>query len=117
MPCPYCYASKQQIRSGFNRSGSQRYQCKRCQRRYTPNPKEAGYPPATREQAIRLHAEGNNFRQIARLLNISHATVMNWVKAHADQLPAAPMPAERPHHIIEMDELHTFVGDKKTDGT
>ena len=70
-----------------------------------------------RQLAVEYYADGLSYRKIARHFRVHHVTIMNWVKAHADQLPAAPMPAERPHHIIEMDELHTFVGDKKNDGT
>ena len=115
--CPYCQDIEHQVKAGFNRSGSQLYKCKPCDRRYTPLPAERGYPDATRQQAIGLYMEGINFRRIARILQVSHVSVMNWVKAHADQLPAAPLPDESPLHIVEMDELYTFVGRKKTDGT
>ncbi|MDE2948102.1 MAG: helix-turn-helix domain-containing protein [Chloroflexota bacterium] len=115
--CPHCQDTEQQVKAGFNRSGSQLHKYKPCNRRYTPVPSEKGHPQHIRQQALRLYMEGNNFRRIARLLQVSHVSVMNWVKAHADQLPAPPTPAEKPLHIIEMDELHTFVGHKKTDGT
>jgi len=36
--CPYCGAGDKQIRAGRNRSGSARYQCRRCFRHYTPEP-------------------------------------------------------------------------------
>jgi hypothetical protein len=39
---------------------------------------------------------------------------MNWVKAHASQLPNAPMPDEV--DPFEMDEVHTFI-EKKTEFT
>lgn len=38
---------------------------------------------------------------------------MGWVKAQTDQLPATPLPQEKPLSIIEMDELCTFIGKKK----
>jgi hypothetical protein len=38
--------------------------------------------------------------------------VANWVKEYAEKLPAAPVPAQV--HKAEMDELFTFIGDKKT---
>ena len=114
MNCPHCQDTAQQIKLGFNKSGSQRYKCKLCNRAYTPKPNQKGYPLSIRMLAIRLYLEGNNFRRIARILKVSHVSVMNWVKAHADQLLPAPVPAESPLHIVEMDELHTFVGHKKT---
>lgn len=36
--CPYCDAQDKQIKAGYNRSGSARYQCRKCMRRYTPEP-------------------------------------------------------------------------------
>ena len=115
--CPYCHATSKQVKNGKNDSGSQRYQCRVCQRRYTPEPKENGYPTVLRQQAVKLYADGVSFRRIARHLGVDHVTVMHWVKAHADQLPDAPLPAEKPLHVVEMDELYTFVGKKKTGST
>lgn len=115
--CPYCHATTKQVKNGKNDSGSQRYQCGVCQRRYTPEPKENGYPAALRQQAVKLSADGVSFRRIARHLGVDHVTVMLWVKAHTDQLPDAPLPAEKPLHMVEMDELYTFVGKKKTGST
>ncbi len=111
--CLYCHDTEQQVKAGFNRSGSQVYKCKLCDRRYTPLPAERGYPESIRQQALRLYIEGMNFRRVGRLLGVHHVTVMNWVKAHADRLPPPSVPDESPLHIIEMDELHTFVGRKK----
>lgn len=36
--CPYCGATDKQIKSSRNRSGSKRYQCRKCLHRYTPEP-------------------------------------------------------------------------------
>jgi transposase-like protein len=115
--CPYCQATTKQNKNGKNDSGSQRYRCGICQRRYTPEPKENGYSDTLRQQAVKLAADGLSFRRIARHLGVDHVTVMLWVKAYTDQLPAAPLPAEKPLHIVEMDELYTFIGKKKTGST
>ena len=72
------------------------------------------YDDETRRQAIRMYADGFGFRQVGRQLGVDHVTVMNWVKAHTDQLPQAPLPEGNPLHIVEMDELYN-VGKKKTD--
>ena len=111
--CPYCQAEIHQMKAGRTKAGSQRYRCGQCQRRYTPNPKEHGYPTSLRQQAVKMYVEGMNYRRIGRLLGVDHVTVMLWVKAHADGLPndiTEPSPAG----IIELDELYTFVGQKKT---
>lgn len=112
MRCPKCKAENKQNKDGFTNAGSQRYRCKRCGARYTPEKKEHGHPKETRELAIRMYADGLNFRQIGRHLQVSHTTVMAWIKEHAEKLPEAPVPEEA--YTVEMDELYTFIGDKKT---
>lgn len=80
--CPRCKRRQGQSKSGFTGAGSQRYQCTLCGLRYTPQPKPRGYPEAVRREAIRLYTAGVGFRQIGRLLDVDHQTVINWVKAH-----------------------------------
>lgn len=111
--CPHCQDSTQQIKIGFNASGSQRWRCKACERKYTPQPKQQGYSDALRQQAVRLYVDGLNFRRIARHLGVHHQTVINWINAHVASLPDTPVPDEV--DIIEQDELFTFIGEKKRD--
>ena len=115
--CPYCQQSEQQIKDGLNASGSQRYRCKGCQRRYTPEPIEQGYADSVRQQAVALYVDGINFRRIARHLKVNHQTVINWVNAHSAQLPTTPPLPNKAPNIIELDEVFTFIGDKKTKPT
>jgi transposase-like protein len=117
--CPYCQAATRQSKAGQTESGSQRYQCQQCKRRYTPQPKTQGYPDSVREQAVRMYVDGLNYRRSGRLLGVDHVRVMNWVRAHASQLPSAP-PQPDKADVIEMDELYTRIGpkrDKKTGST
>ena len=109
--CPHCHTSIRQVKNGLNRSGSQRVKCQVCHKRYTPRPKEQGYSHQVRHQAVQLYVDGMNFRRIARHLGVDHKSVMNWVKAHSDQLPQAPVPEDV--NYAELDELFTFVGSKK----
>ena len=112
--CPRCHAEDRQVKNGRNKSGSVRMRCQQCGRKYTPEPSLHGYPDAIREQAVRMSLDGVNYRRIARMLKVDHKSVMNWVKAHTDQLPAAALPEAKPLHVVEMDELFTFVGKKRT---
>ena len=59
--------------------------------------------------------DGMNYRRIGRHLGVDHKSVMNWVKAYTDQLPEAAVPDDV--NNAEMDELYTFVGQKKTGST
>ncbi len=86
-----------------------------CQIKYTPEPKAWAYPEEVRRKAIELYVDGMNLRRIARHLGVHHRTVSLWVKAQAEQLPDPPVPAAVKE--AEMDELFTFIGDKKTKST
>ena len=114
--CPYCKISENQVKIGFNASGSQRYRCKSCGRKYTPEPKEPGYPEAMRQQAVQWYVDGMNFRRIARHLGVHHQTVINWINAHIATLPQTP-PLPEEVSVVEQDELFTFIGSKKTKST
>ena len=113
--CPYCQATTRQNKAGKTVSGSQRYRCMHCQRKYTPKPKQHGYSPDLRKRAVKMYVDGGNFRRIARHLGVNHQTVVNWVTAHAETLPEAPVPENV--NEAEMDELFTFIGSKKTQST
>jgi transposase-like protein len=86
-----------------------------CKCKYTPEPKPRGYPEDLRKQAVQLYVDGMNLRRIGRHLGIHHGTVSSWVQAHAASLPEAPLPEEVKE--AEMDELFTFIGNKKTGST
>jgi transposase-like protein len=109
--CPQCKHTDAQIKDGRNRSGSQRYKCKDCGARYTPEPNINGYPDEVRHQALQMYVDGNNLRRIGRHLGVSPQSVANWVNAHAASLPETPQPAE--NETVELDELFTFIGSKK----
>ena len=86
-----------------------------CNRKYTPEPKSQGYPASLRKRAAEMYVDGGNLRRIARHLKVHHRTVAILVVDHAEALPNAPMPQEVKD--AEMDELFTFIGDKKTEST
>jgi len=58
------------------------------------------------------YVDGMNLRRTARHLGIHHSTVSAWVRAHVRNLPQAPQPKKV--KTAEMDELFTFIGNKKT---
>src|SRR5215211_5321016 len=120
--CPNCQATTRQNKAGKTDAGSQRYRCMHCQRKYTPNPKHHGYPESLRKGAAQMYTytvrryrcvDGGNLRRIARHLKVSPQTVSLWVTDVAEALPHAPVPEEIKE--AEMDEIFTFIGDKKTE--
>jgi predicted Zn finger-like uncharacterized protein len=111
--CPHCQQTTYQIKDGLTGAGSQRIRCRACGHRYTPTPKPHGYADEVRQQALKLYVDGLNFRRIARILGVHHQSVINWVNAAAAALPE-PSPIPSTTDTIELDELYTFVGQKKT---
>jgi transposase-like protein len=86
-----------------------------CGYQYTPEPKEQGYSKEIRERAVQMYVDGMSFRKIGRHLGLHHRTVSLWVKAYAALLPEPPVPDKV--DTAEMDEMFTFIGDKKTKST
>ena len=66
--------------------------------------------------ALKLYLEGNGFRRIGRLLSVNHQSVVNWINAFHTQLRAQKLARPVPGHVstLEMDELFTFIGAKKS---
>ncbi len=72
-----------------------------------------GYAEEVREKAVRMYVEGNNFRRIGRLLGVNHQSVVNWINAYQAKIQnTGNLPKET--ETIEIDELWSFVGKKKT---
>jgi transposase-like protein len=86
--CPKCHQNKYQIKDGYTAAGSQRYRCKACGCRYTPEAKDWGYSEETRVVALRLHLEGYSLRAISRVLAVNHQSVANWINDFTTYLPA-----------------------------
>ena|SRR5579862_5877266 len=111
--CPHCHQDQYVIKSGLNHTGSQRYRCQSCRRYFTPDPKPEGYEPSVRTQALKLYLEGTSLRAVGRLLGLHHQTVSNWITQAATILPAQITDAT-PTETIELDELSSFIQQKKT---
>ena len=118
LTCPSCGETTKQHRAGKNASGTLRRECRHCGRTYTPEPKRQGHDLTVRRQALQMYVDGINFRRIARHLSVHHQSVINWVNQAAAGLPPPPTPHEREGEqtveTLEMDELYTFVGQKKS---
>jgi transposase len=82
---------------------------------YTPEPLPQGYSAEKRMLAIRMYVEGSSQRSIGRILQVSPQTVANWINAYTSKLPPAQVP-EKPR-TAELDEMYTFVQQKKTKST
>ena len=86
-----------------------------CQIKYTPEPKPWAYDEQTRQKALEMYVDGMNLRRIARHLGTHHRTISLWGQEKAASIPEAPVPTEVKD--AEMDELFTFIGEKKSKST
>jgi len=60
---------------------------------------------------LQLYLEGLGFRSIGRFLGVSHVSVQNWMKKFGQELE--DLQSENEISIVEMDEMHTYIGNKK----
>ncbi|HEY8158907.1 MAG TPA: IS1 family transposase [Methylobacter sp.] len=107
MNCPKC-GSVDCAKDGIVKE-RQRYKCKSCGYRHTVT--YLGINPAIKRQALQLYLEGLGFRSIGRFLKCSHVAVYNWIKAHGESIESIRSAAGV--DVIEMDEMHTYIGSKK----
>jgi transposase-like protein len=112
MDCPKC-KSAEHCKAGLAK-GRQRYKCKLCGYYYTVESKSDVKPPDVRRMALEMYLEGVGFRGIGRILKISFGTVYQWVKKLGEK---ADLPVRsEPVSIVELDEMHSYVAQKKTTG-
>ena len=109
LECPRC-SSVVRVKSGVIQ-GRQRYKCKGCQYFYTVPHKSDTATPDQRRMAVNLYLEGLGFRSIGRFLGFSHVAIYQWIKALGEVVTQIKRPAAQ---IVELDEIHSYVGHKKT---
>ncbi len=110
MKCPKC-KDENFVKSGIVK-GQQRYRCKSCGLNYSVEFKSTATRDYTRRFALMLYLEGLGFHSIGRLLHVSHVSVIKWVKRYGKQLEE--LKNDKPVNVVELDELHTYIGSKKT---
>ena len=106
--CPKCKC-KNFRKDGIVKS-KQRYFCKDCKHRFTVE--QIGKPSNVKRDALILYLEGLGFRSIGRFLNVSHVSVFNWIKSFGEKIDEFRNTEEI--EITELDEMHTYIGSKKT---
>ncbi|MFQ5434418.1 MAG: helix-turn-helix domain-containing protein [Anaerolineae bacterium] len=102
--CPKCHQDTRQVRDGRTPAGSQRFRCKHCGCRHTPQPKDRGYDEDVRLHALQLHLEGVSLRGISRILDINHQTAANWINDYSTYLPA-----DLPDSILDIARLDGLI--------
>ena len=83
--CPKCESSAA-TKSGVV-NNRQRFKCKGCGYNYTVAKVGREVDSYYVIKALQLYIEGVSFREIERLLGVSHVSVMNWVKKYGVKAP------------------------------
>ena len=110
MNCPKC-KSKERVKDGLT-NGRQRYQCKNCGRRYSVEKRSTEKSDDKKRLALKLYLEGLGFRAIGRVLDINYVTIYYWIKKWGESVHLPK--SEEPIEIVELDEIHTYIQNKKT---
>ena len=71
------------------------------------------------KKVTEMYIDGLNLRRIGRQMRINHQTVANWINKLTKKIDPeqVPIPELGEWDTVELDELYTFVGQKKTEFT
>ncbi|MBP2833656.1 IS1 family transposase [Aquimarina sp. U1-2] len=83
--CPNC-GSSSFIKSGII-NNRQRFKCKSCNYFFSVNKIGKKIDDYYVNKALQLYLEGLTYREIERILGISHVSIMNWVKKYNIKRP------------------------------
>lgn len=83
--CPKC-SSDQNVKSGVI-NDMQRFKCKNCNYHFTIEKIGKSIDSYYVIKALQLYIEGVTYREIERILGVSHVSVINWVKKYNIKTP------------------------------
>ena len=101
-------------KNGKTPTGKQKYYCKVCGSYGTLDP-TVRYTPERKAEILRAYHERSSLRGLERTFGVARQTVAKWLQEKSESLPTMPPVAEaQPDDVLELDELWSFVGSKKT---
>jgi transposase-like protein len=108
--CPKCN-SQQIVKSGVVK-GRQRFLCKSCSYHFSVEKVGKQIDTYYVIKALQLYIEGISYREIERILGVSHVSVMNWVKKY--HIKAPENPEYRPtYRVMNHKELVAYMSESK----
>jgi len=108
--CPNC-GSDSYVKSGIV-NDRQRYRCKSCNYYFTVNKLGKKIDDYYVNKALQLYLEGLTYREIERILGISHVSIMNWVKKYNIKRPYNSK-YHPTYKILNAEELAIFFSNAK----
>jgi len=106
--CKYC--ENTYVKNGFHTNGKQRFKCRSCGKRQIKKYSYNAYHSNLNRQIVVLTKEGLGIRSTARVLGISTTTLLKRILSIAKDIPR---PVISKGKTYEVDELRTFIGNKK----
>jgi transposase-like protein len=103
--CPSC-GSEKYVKSGVVNQ-RQRYKCKDCNYYFTVNKVGKKIDDYYVNKALQLYLEGLTYREIERILGVSHVSIMNWVKKYKIKRPENTK-YHPTYKILNANELATY---------
>jgi len=110
MNCIYCNGKC--IKKG-KRNRTQNYQCNECKKYQQSSYKNRIYTTKDEENIKALNNEGVGIRSISRILRIPKSTVQGKIESIAKKITHPEI--KETEQMYEIDELRTFVGNKKNE--
>ncbi|TAD84622.1 MAG: IS1 family transposase [Bacteroidetes bacterium] len=104
--CPKCKGNNH-IKSGIVKQ-RQRYRCKDCGYFFTVLKTGKTIDPYYVVKALQLYIEGITYREIERLLGVSHVSVMNWVRQYQIKRPES-LDYHPTYKVLSYQELQAFL--------
>ena len=86
LSCPKCQ-NNHIVKSGVI-NNKQRYLCKKCNYFFTVNKIGKKIDDYYVTKALQLYLEGLSYREIERIIGVSHVTVSNWVRTFNIKKPS-----------------------------
>lgn len=108
--CPKCNSNRI-VKSGII-AEKQRFKCKNCNYFFTVDKVGKRIDSYYVTKALQLYIEGLSYREIERLLGVSHVSIMNWVKQYGLIKPANSQ-YHPTYRILTHAELLEYFKDKE----
>jgi len=108
--CPKCH-SENFVKSGIIKD-RQRFKCKSCNYYFTVQKLGKRIEGEYVIKALQLYLEGISFREIERVLGVSHVSVMNWVKTYNIKRPNKTTNIQPEVQILPFEDLMDFITDQ-----
>ena len=84
--CPFCN-NDDLVKNGHSETGTQRWRCNKCRKRFQLEYKYNAWKPGTEETIIQQTLNSSGVRDISRNLQISKNTVVSVLKKNAKNEP------------------------------